>query len=269
MRSLIAFLLIFFFQSIANANLLSDCQNITQKPLNELAELCPIGNNKAECNCEVQFSDDSDSLEAKLIKEPKKNPDIKGKIECDGKDKFCEFTDEEGNEISDGKLVETPGGIYVGEYDNKGRADGEGMFINENVIYIGEFSKNRMHKEGTLINKYQQIIAEGKHKYGRMYNYNVNYNIFDLSGTDQYINHKNYENKIRTTNVIKMNTGHDLKVEMFGNNPRRWFYFNIDPQKTNNEKYICKFDDDVIGQIMDSGSGESNSGNSGDSGSDC
>lgn len=269
MRSLIAFLLIFFFQSIANANLLSDCQNITQKPLNELAELCPIGNNKAECNCEVQFSDDSDSLEAKLIKEPKKNPDIKGKIECDGKDKFCEFTDEEGNEISDGKLVETPGGIYVGEYDNKGRADGEGMFINENVIYIGEFSKNRMHKEGTLINKYQQIIAEGKHKYGRMYNYNVNYNIFDLSGTDQYIKHKNYENKIRTTNVIKMNTGHDLKVEMFGNNPRRWFYFNIDPQKTNNEKYICKFDDDVIGQIMDSGSGESNSGNSGDSGSDC
>lgn len=264
MRSLIAFLLIFFFQSIANANLLSDCQNITQKPLNELAELCPIGNNKAECNCEVQFSDDSDSLEAKLIKEPKKNPDIKGKIECDGKDKFCEFTDEEGNEICDGKLVETPGGIYVGEYDNKGRADGEGMFINENVIYIGEFSKNRMHKEGTLINKYQQIIAEGKHKYGRMYNYNVNYNIFDLSGTDQYINHKNYENKIRTTNVIKMNTGHDLKVEMFGNNPRGWFYFNIDPQKTNNEKYICKFDDDVIGQITDGGGGESDSGDSGD-----
>ena len=48
MRSIILFFLIFFFQSIANANLLSDCQNIIQKPLNELAELCPIGNNKTE-----------------------------------------------------------------------------------------------------------------------------------------------------------------------------------------------------------------------------
>ena len=264
MKSIILFFLIFFFQSIANANLLSDCQNITQKPLNELAELCPIGNNKAECNCEVQFSDDSDSLEAKIIKEPKKNPNIKGKIECDGKDKFCEFTDEEGNEICDGKLVETPGGIYVGEYDNKGRADGEGMFINEDVIYIGEFSKNRMHKEGILINKYQQIIAQGKHKYGRMYNYNVNLNNFDLSGIKQYINYQDFENKIRTTNIIKMNTGLDLKVEMFGNNPRGWYYFNIDPQKTNGGKYMCKFDENVIGQITGGGDGGTDGGGGGE-----
>ena len=256
MKILIYIFSILFFQSIANANLLSDCQNITSKSLSELADLCPIGNEKNECNCEVQFSNNSDSLEAKLLKDPEKHPEIEGHIECDGENKFCEFTDEEGNEIIEGKLVETPGGIYVGEYDAKGRANGRGMFLNENVVYIGEFSKNRMHKEGTLINKYQQIIAEGKHKYGRMYNYNVNYNIFDLSGTDQYIYHKNYENKIRTTNVIKMNTGHDLKVEMFGNNPRGWFYFNINPQKTNNEKYICKFDDDVIGQITDGGGGD-------------
>ena len=266
MRPLILFFLIFFFQSIANANLLSDCQKITQKPLNELSELCPIGNNKAECSCEVQFSDDSDSLEAKLIKEPKINPEIKGKIECDGKDKFCEFTDEEGNEICDGKLVETPDGIYVGEYDNKGRADGEGMFINENVIYIGEFSKNRMHNKGTLINKYQQIIAEGKHKYGRMYNYNIDHNIFDLKDINKNIKHKNYNNKIRTNNIIKMNTGHNLKVEIIGNNPRGWYYFNIDPQKTDGGKYMCKFDDVVIGQITGGGGGD-NSG--GDDGGEC
>ena len=92
MKILIYIFSILFFQSIANANLLSDCQNITSKSLSELADLCPIGNEKKECNCEVQFSDDSDSLEAKILKDPEKHPDIEGHIECDGENKFCEFT---------------------------------------------------------------------------------------------------------------------------------------------------------------------------------
>ena len=248
MKSIILFFLIFFFQSIANANLLSDCQNITQQPLNELAELCPIGNNKTECNCEVQFSDDSDSLEAKLIKEPKKYSEIKGKIECDGEDKFCEFFDEEGNEISNGKLIETPDGIYVGDYDKKGRADGEGMFINENVIYIGKFSKNRMHYEGTLINENKMVLFEGKHKYGRMNNYNVNYNNFDLKNINKIIKHKNNDRKFRIQHTMRMNTGHKYNLQIIIKN--KWY-----PMKINNinNNISCMFDDDVISQIEGGG----------------
>ena len=259
MRPIILFFLIFFFQSIANANLLSDCQNITQQPLNELAELCPIGNNKTECNCEVQFSVDSDSLEAKLIKEPKKYSEIKGKIECDGEDKFCEFSDEEGNKISDGKLVETPNGIYFGEYDNKGRANGEGMFINENVIYIGKFSKNRMHYEGTLINENKMVLFEGKHKYGRMNNYNVNYNNFDLKNIPTDIKYKNYNGKFRIQHTMRMNTGHKYNLQIIVK--KTWY-----PMKINkiNNNISCMFDDDVIGQIE--GGGDSDSGGSGDDG---
>jgi hypothetical protein len=259
MKSIILFFLIFFFQSIANANLLSDCQNITQQPLNELAELCPIGNNKTECNCEVQFSDDSDSLEAKLIKEPKKYSEIKGKIECDGEDKFCEFFDEEGNEISNGKLIETPDGIYVGDYDKKGRADGEGMFINENVIYIGKFSKNRMHYEGTLINENKMVLFEGKHKYGRMNNYNVNYNNFDLKNINKIIKYKNNDRKFRIQHIIRMNTGHNYDLQITAKNT--WYPMKI---YIMNNNISCMFDVDVIGQIE--GGGDSDSGGSGDDG---
>ena len=265
MKILIYIFSILFFQSIANANLLSDCQNITSKSLSELADLCPIGNEKKECNCEVQFSDDSDSLEAKILKDPEKHPEIEGHIECDGENKFCEFTDEEGNEICDGKLVETPGGIYVGEYDNKGRANGRGMFLNENVVYIGEFSKNRMHKEGALINKNQIIIAKGKHKYGRMHNYNINYDILDLEDINKNIKHKDYNNKIRTTNIIKINTGHNFIMEIIGNSPRRWWPFDIDYKPTG--RYICKFAEDVREQIEGGGGGD-NSGASGEGGGD-
>ena len=258
MRILIYIFSILFFQSIANANLLSDCQNITSKSLSELADLCPIGNEKNECNCEVQFSNNSDSLEAKLLKDPEKHPEIEGHIECDGENKFCEFTDEEGNEIIEGKLVETPGGIYVGEYDAKGRANGRGMFLNENVVYIGEFSKNRMHKEGALINENQIIIAKGKHKYGRMHNYKINYDILDLEDINKNIKHKDYNDKIRTTNIIKINTGHNFNMEIIGNSPRKWWPFNIDYKQTG--RYICKFAEDVREQIEGGGGGDSESG---------
>ena len=264
MRVIILIFSLFIFHSIANANLLKDCQNITNKSLSELSELCPIGNEKEECSCDIQFSDNNDSIEAKIINDPKIYPDIKVDIECDGKDKFCEFTDEEGNELCDGKLVETPDGIYVGDYDKKGRAHGEGIFINENVVYLGEFSKNRMHNNGTLINNNKMILFEGKHKYGRMHNYNINYNLLDLKNINNNIKHNDYNNKIRLTNIIKMNTGLDLKVEIIGNSPRIWYPFVIDPQKTDGGKYICKFDDDVIGQIEGGGdSGDSGGGDGG------
>ena len=98
-----------------------------------------------------------------------------------------------------------------------------------------------------------------------MYNYNFNFNNFDLSGTQQYISYGDYGNKIRITNIIKMNTGLAFKVEMLGNNPRGWYYFNIDPQKTNGGKFMCKFDDVVIGQITGGGGGDTDS----DGGGEC
>ncbi len=255
MKTIILILSVFFFQSIANANLLKDCQNITNKSLSELNELCPIGNKKEECSCDIQFSNNNDSIEAKLIKNPVFHPEIKVEIECDGKDKFCEFTDEEGNELCDGKLVETPDGIYVGDYDKKGRAHGEGIFINENVIYLGEFSKNRMHNNGTLINNNKLILFEGKHKYGRMNNYNINYNILDLDNIKNLITHKNYDNKIRISNTIKMNTGHNYNLEINGKNT--WYPMKINQ---NNKNIICKFENEVISQIEGGEDGGSDSG---------
>ena len=180
-------------------------------------------------------------------------------MECDGEDKFCEFSDEEGNEISDGKLVETPNGIYVGEYDNKGRANGEGMFINENVIYIGEFSKNRMHKKGTLIDKYKMVLFEGKHKYGRMNDYNVNYNNFDLKNIINTIKYKNYDKKFRIQHTVRMNTGHNYNLQIIVKNA--WYPMEIN--KINNN-ISCKFNADVIRQIE--GGGNSDSSGSGDDG---
>ena len=71
MRAIILIFSLFIFHSIANANLLKDCQNITNKSLSELSELCPIGNEKEECSCDIQFSDNNDSIEAKIINDPK------------------------------------------------------------------------------------------------------------------------------------------------------------------------------------------------------
>ena len=81
------------------------------------------------------------------------------------------------------------------------------------------------------------------------------------------IKHNDYNNKIRTTNILKMNTGLDLKVEIIGNSPRKWYPFVIDPQKNDGGKYICKFDDDVIGQIE--GGGDSGDSGGGDGGCCC
>ena len=136
-------------------------------------------------------------------------------------------------------------------------ANGEGMFINENVIYIGEFSKNRMHKEGTLIDKNKMVLFEGKHKYGRMNNFNVNYNNFDLKNIPTGIKYKNYDGKFRIQHTMRMNTGHKYNLQIIVK--KIWY-----PMKINkiNNNISCMFDDDVISQIEGGG----DSGDSSDDG---
>lgn len=96
-----------------------------------------------------------------------------------------------------------PAGVYDGTVDSKGRANGQGIFIfKNNCVYEGNFSKNKIHKEGKFLCD-GKTIYEGKTSYGR----------FNIYLTD--------DKSARNNSIAKLETGFDSKIEMKKNN--KWY----------------------------------------------
>ena len=102
------------------------------------------------------------------------------------------------------ETITFPAGVYDGAVDSKGRANGQGVFKFKNgFIYEGNFSKNKIHKEGKFMDDAGKIIYEGKISYGR----------FNIYLTD--------DKSARNNSVAKLETGFDSKIEMKKNN--KWY----------------------------------------------
>ena len=102
------------------------------------------------------------------------------------------------------ETITFPSGVYDGAVDSKGRANGQGVFKFKNgFIYEGNFSKNKIHKEGKFIDDAGKIIYEGKTSYGR----------FNIYLTD--------DKSTRNNTIAKLETGFDSKIEMKKNN--KWY----------------------------------------------
>ena len=131
-----------------------------------------------------------------------------------------------------------PAGVYEGEIDSKGRAHGKGLFrfnINhvkkkvnflgqdiekeltidkaegkeiklDDVVYVGNFHKNKIHKKGKLIGNFGKediIIYEGDTRYGRFNTYPKD------------------AKSVRINNILKLETGIETKLEMKVDN--KWY----------------------------------------------
>ena len=102
------------------------------------------------------------------------------------------------------ETITFPAGVYEGAVDSKGRANGQGVFKFKNgFIYEGNFSKNKIHKEGKFMDDAGKIIYEGKTSYGR----------FNIYLTDN--------KSARNNSIAKLETGFDSKIEMKKNN--KWY----------------------------------------------
>jgi len=102
------------------------------------------------------------------------------------------------------ETITFPAGVYEGAVDSKGRANGQGVFKFKNgFLYEGNFSKNKIHKEGKFMDDAGKIIYEGKTSYGR----------FKIYLTDD----KSTRNNI----IAKLETGFDSNTEMKKNN--KWY----------------------------------------------
>ena len=102
------------------------------------------------------------------------------------------------------ETITFPAGVYEGAVDSKGRANGQGVFKFKNgFIYEGNFSKNKIHKEGKFIDDAGKIIYEGKTRYGRFYNYLTD------------------DKSVRNNSIAKLETGFDSNIEMKKNN--KWY----------------------------------------------
>ena len=102
------------------------------------------------------------------------------------------------------ETITFPAGVYDGAVDSKGRANGQGVFKFKNgFIYEGNFSKNKIHKEGKFIDDAGKIIYEGKTSYGR----------FNIYLTD--------DKSARNNSIAKLKTGFDSKIEMKKND--KWY----------------------------------------------
>ena len=102
------------------------------------------------------------------------------------------------------ETITFPAGSYDGAVDSKGRANGQGIFIfKNNCVYEGNFSKNKIHKEGKFMDDAGKIIYEGKTSYGR----------FNIYLTD--------DKSVRNNSIAKLETGFDSNIEMKKNN--KWY----------------------------------------------
>jgi len=102
------------------------------------------------------------------------------------------------------ETITFPAGSYDGAVDSKGRANGQGIFIfKNNCVYEGNFSKNKIHKEGKFIDDAGKTIYEGKTSYGR----------FNIYLTD--------DKSARNNSIAKLETGFDSNIEMKKNN--KWY----------------------------------------------
>ena len=102
------------------------------------------------------------------------------------------------------ETITFPAGVYDGAVDSKGRANGQGVFKFKNgFLYEGNFSKNKIHKEGKFMDDAGKIIYEGKTSYGR----------FNIYLTD--------DKSTRNNTIAKLETGFDSNTEMKKNN--KWY----------------------------------------------
>ena len=101
------------------------------------------------------------------------------------------------------ETITFPAGVYEGAVDSKGRANGQGIFIfKNNCVYEGNFSKNKIHKEGKFICD-GKTIYEGKTRYGRFYIYLTD------------------DKSVRNNTIAKLETDIDTKLEMKVDN--KWY----------------------------------------------
>ena len=101
------------------------------------------------------------------------------------------------------ETITFPAGDYEGAVDSKGRANGQGIFkFKNNCVYEGNFSKNKIHKEGKFICD-GKTIYEGKTSYGRFYIYLTD------------------DKSVRNNSICKLETGFDSHIEMKINN--KWY----------------------------------------------
>jgi len=101
------------------------------------------------------------------------------------------------------ETITFPAGVYDGAVDSKGRANGQGIFkFKNNCVYEGNFSKNKIHKEGKFICD-GKTIYEGKTRYGRFYIYLTD------------------DKSVRNNSICKLETGFDSHIEMKINN--KWY----------------------------------------------
>ena len=101
------------------------------------------------------------------------------------------------------ETITFPAGVYEGAVDSKGRANGQGIFIfKNNCVYEGNFSKNKIHKEGKFLCD-GKTIYEGKTGYGRFYIYLTD------------------DKSVRNNSIAKLETGFDSNIEMKKNN--KWY----------------------------------------------
>jgi hypothetical protein len=101
------------------------------------------------------------------------------------------------------ETITFPAGVYDGAVDSKGRANGQGILIfKNNCTYEGNFSKNKIHKEGKFLCD-GKTIYEGKTSYGRFYIYLTD------------------DKSVRNNSIAKLETGFDSKIEMKINN--KWY----------------------------------------------
>jgi len=101
------------------------------------------------------------------------------------------------------ETITFPAGVYDGAVDSKGRANGQGIFkFKNNCVYEGNFSKNKIHKEGKFICD-GKTIYEGKTRYGRFYIYLTD------------------DKSVRNNSIAKLETGFDSNIEMKKNN--KWY----------------------------------------------
>ena len=148
--------------------------------------------------------------------------------------------------ITYAKSLNFPAGIYEGEIDKKGRANGEGVFkFNDGSVYEGTFSKNRFHKKGKFLDPQGNVVFEGIHRYGRFVSY---------PDTGKFSTAK-----MKKSVILKLTTG--VTIELEKKMDARWY-----EAKEVNGEYQLTTEGEVLYK-KDKSSGSSNTaGSAGDCG---
>ena len=142
------------------------------------------------------------------------------------------------------EVVNFPAGVYDGDVDDKGRANGNGIFkFNDGNIFEGTFKKNKLSK-GKFTNIKGEIFYEGKIRWG---SFNV------------YLDGK----KVRSNTKVNLDTGLQSKIEM--KKMAQWY----EAEEINGVYELTKKGEMEFQQAQRSGSGGDGGGGGGGGGGGC